>query len=231
MALGKQSACTCLALIVVGFAATVHRLANYTAEFRDPGPVVPLRRATRLNPRDGAAQARLALALLKPTPEVPPTADEGSLYGSDYVLAHPDAEEARAAMDEALRLRPGASETHLAHQAVLMAEGRAEEAIQPGRKAIELAPKLAKGYVELARSHLAAACAQGCGARMDLREEKKSEKRSGKKSALEAREEEARSQEVPRRARRKKSPCLPAARRGCSRSRCRSCRTRWWRAC
>ena len=95
-------------------------------------------------------------------------------------------------MEKALKLSPLLSTSHLAHQAVLMAEGRAEEAIQPGRRALDLDPTSAHAYTAWARSHLLAACAQGCAARESLRTEKRKEKSLGRRSQLEVREEEQR---------------------------------------
>ena len=124
-----------------------------------------------------------------------PNAGADSLYDPDFTLRHPNVAESRKAMEVALKLSPSLSEAHLAHQAVLMAEGRAEEAIQPGRRALDLNPTSAHAYTAWARSHLLAACAQGCAARESLREEKKKEKAAGRaKTQLEAREEEQRTQ-------------------------------------
>ena len=68
----------------------------------------------------------------------------------------------------------------------------AEEAIQPGRRALDLDPTSAHAYTAWARSHLLAACAQGCAARESLRTEKRKEKSLGRRSQLEVREEEQR---------------------------------------
>lgn len=179
-----------VAMLVVAAAALVHKLHAEPVMFKDPTSIPALRESVKVRPNSGALHAQLALKLLQPDERVAPNADETSLYGPDFTLHHPSAVEARKAMEVALKASPTLSEVQLAHQAVLMAEGRAEEAIQPGRKALDLAKDSAHAYAELARSHLLAACAQGCAARMSLRDEKKKEQKAGRKSALEAREEE-----------------------------------------
>ena len=157
-----------------------------------PDEVAILREALATRPTDGELNAKLALKLLAPVDHMAPNIpDDSSIYSEGFTLGHPRADDARKAMEVALRVSPGLSSSHLAHQAVLMAEGRAEEAIQPGRKALDINPHSAHAYTELARSHLLAACAQGCQARESLRREKKEEKKSGRKSALEQREREA----------------------------------------
>lgn len=149
-----------------------------------------LRRAQSERPHDGNVSAQLALALLEPVSEVAPNTADDSLYGPSLTLYHPNVAEARRLVEQALKLSPGATETHLAHQAVMMAEANGEDALQAGRKAVELSPSSAEAYAALARSHLLAACAQGCAARNSLREEKREEKKRGRRSALEAREAE-----------------------------------------
>jgi hypothetical protein len=182
-------------LAVVG-ASVALIAARERSELRDPSSPARLRAALRKAPDDGRIHARLALALLRPTAAIAPNTDDESLYGSDFTLHHPDATEARTAVDAALKATPRALETHLAETAVLMAEGRGEDAIQPGRRAVEAAPKTAHAQVELARAHLLAACAQGCAARESLRVEKRAEQKAGRrKTALEAREEEGRRQQ------------------------------------
>ena len=73
-------------------------------------------------------------------------------------------------------LSPTSAEPQFAHTAVLMAEGRVEEAIQPARRAVELSGENARGYRELARAHLAAGCAMACPP-----QRKPEEKKAGKK--------------------------------------------------
>jgi hypothetical protein len=181
-----------LTFMVGAIAALAHQLRQRPLEIRDPSSPAALRADIARRPSDGVSNARLALALLKPTATVAPNADEASLYGADFTLHHPNVGESRVALEAALKYAPNLAETAQAHQAVLMAEGRAEEAIQPGRRALDLTPTSAHAYAALARAHLLAACAQGCAARMQFRAEKKAEKRAGRKSALEAREESAR---------------------------------------
>ena len=181
-----------LAVLVAYGLQQLGKAPSATADVKeDLSPLPALRRAIAEQPGDGALNAQLALVLLQPVDTVAPNTDEDSLYGPDFTLHHPNVAESRQAMERALKLAPNLPETHLAHQAVLMAEGNGEEAIQPGRKAVELAPTSADAYIALARSHLLAACAQGCNARQSLRAEKKDEKKRGRKSPLEAREEEA----------------------------------------
>ena len=159
-------------------------------------PSLELKEAVLKSPSNGSLQAKLALSLLQPVEDMPPNANAKSLHGAEFTLHHPNVADSRKAMEMALKLAPSNGDTQLAHQAVLMAEGRAEEAIQPGRKAVELLPTSAHAYAQWARAHLLAACAQGCAARQSLRGEKKAEKKAGRrKSALEQRETEAEEQQ------------------------------------
>ena len=162
---------------------------------RDPASPAYLRAALEARPNDGRLHAQLALALLAPIESVAPNTDDESLYGPDFTLYHPNAAEARKALEKALSSAPDILETKLAHTAVLMTEGKGEDAIQPARRAAELSGSSAHGHIENARAHLLAGCAQACSARVSLREEKAAEKKGGKKSALEAREEEGRKQQ------------------------------------
>ena len=139
----------------------------------------------------GRLHAQLAIALLKPLEEVAPNTDESSLYGPDFTLHHPNVAEARKHTDLAIKHAPTVLETQIASTMTLMAEGKGEDAIQPGRRVVDLAPKSADSHILLARAHLLAGCAQGCECRESLRKEKKEERKQGRKSALEAREEEA----------------------------------------
>ena len=156
-------------------------------------PVAGLRRQHSEKPNDSHVSAQLALALLEPVDGIAPNTDESSLYGGGLTIHHPNAAEARQLMERALKDAPRLATVQLAHQAVLMAEGRGEEAIQPGRQAVELAPEADKAAANIAwaRSHLLAACSQGCAARESLRKEKREEKKVGRKSALEQREKSA----------------------------------------
>jgi len=191
----------CSAVVALAVSALFFQLGDQLAsplaedEQASVDPKVGLRHALAERPGDGNVSAALALALLEPG-EVAPNTDEDSLYGGSLTLYHPNLAEARRLMEQALKLAPGAPETHLAHQAVLMSEGNGEDALQAGRKAVELRPDSAEAYAELARSHLLAACAQGCAARNSLRAEKQEEKKRGRKTALEQREaEQAKHQE------------------------------------
>lgn len=201
MMTGKH--CVIGASAALAIAALVQRLTLQTQTVEMDAPrnhfralvgrrqLAQLREAAEVRPGDGAVRAQLALALLEPVDEVAPNTDEESLYGPGLTLIHPNLAESRRLMEEALNLAPDLPETHLAHQAVLTSEGNGEDAIQPGRKAIELTPQSGLAYASLARSHLMAACAQGCQARNDYRRERKAERLSGRKSPLEAREAEA----------------------------------------
>jgi len=173
------------------FGMSASTLGEESAASADSSSLAGLRHELAARPGDGNLSAALVLALLEPVDEVAPNTNENSLYGPSLTLYHPNLAEARRLLEQALQLAPNTPETHLAHQAVLMAEGRGEDAIQVGRKAVELQPETAAAYMELARSHLLAACAQGCAARNSLREEKKEEKKRGRKSALEQREADA----------------------------------------
>jgi tetratricopeptide (TPR) repeat protein len=187
--------CLVGAVLAVAVAAYLHRLKVEPISVRNPFSPAALQESLAKRPSSGPLHAQLALALLQPVDEVAPNAGADSLYDPDFTLHHPNVAESRKAMEVALKLSPSLSEAHLAHQAVLMAEGRAEEAIQPGRRALDLNPTSAHAYTAWARSHLLAACAQGCAARESLREEKKKEKAAGRaKTQLEAREEEQRTQ-------------------------------------
>lgn len=150
-------------------------------------------------PVNGKQQALLALALLRPLESLAPNADNDSLYGSEFTLHHPNVARARAAVDAALAAAPHMLETHQAETAVLMAEGKGEEAIQPGRRAVDAAPtpaQAAQEQIQLARAHLLASCAMSCSARESLRAEKRAEEKAGRrKSALETREDEQRQQQ------------------------------------
>ena len=184
------------AIVACGLAAFLQRLHATPLVVRDPSSPTYLRRAILSSPNDGRLHAQLALSLLAPVETVAPNADDDSLHGGDFTLYHPNVAEARRAMERALKSAPNLLETHLAHTAVLMAEGKGEDAIQPGRKAAELSPKSARGHIENARAHLLAACAQACQARESLRAERKADKAAGRlKSALEEREEKAREQQ------------------------------------
>ena len=141
-----------------------------------PTVISRIQRAVDDDPFNADLQSQLAMAMIEPNETYPATANAESLHGGAFVLDHPAISESRLIMEKALKLMPGSAEPHFAHQAVLMAEGRVEEAIQPGRKAIELSSDSSRGYRELARSHLAAGCAQACAARLMLREEKKLKK-------------------------------------------------------
>jgi len=181
-----------LALVAVAVTTLLHQASRTPLQLLDPSSVAAMRMAAAQRPGDGALQANLALSLLRPSSVAAPNTNEDSLYGPDFTLGHPDMSESRRAMERALRYAPNLAASQAAHQAVLMAEGHAEEAIQPGRRAVELAPTSAAAYIDLARSHLLAACAQGCSARMSLRREKQEDKKRGKaKSALEQREAQA----------------------------------------
>lgn len=181
-------ALTALSLLVAIAAALLHTLSSTPLEVLDPNSTRALKEGITRRPHDGAIHANLALALLRPSDELAPNGDETSLYGADYTLYHPNTAESRREMEKALKLAPNLAAAHLAHQAVLMAEGNGEDAIQPGRRAIELMPNDAESYWALARSHLLAGCAQGCRARMSLREDKKQEKKDGRRTALAQRE-------------------------------------------
>ena len=172
-------------------AVFVQHLAAVPITVRDPNSTGYLRLRIKESPSNGVLQAQLAIALLAPVEEVVPNGDEGSLYGDQFTLYHPNVAEARRALDIAMQRAPQALETDRAHTMVLMAEGHGEDAIQPGRRVVEKAPKSAASHILLARAHLLAGCAQACQCRELLRKEKRSEKRSGRKSALEKREEEA----------------------------------------
>ena len=132
-------------------AVLVDFLQQHPIVIRDPSSPAALREAIARRPSDGASNAKLSLALLRPTVAVAPNADATSLYGGEFTLGHPAVAESRMAMEAALKYSPKLVETQLAHQAVLMVEGRAEEAIQPGRRALDLAPTSADAHAALAR--------------------------------------------------------------------------------
>ena len=199
-----KSATLCLvlpALTVVAVALWLQRLVAEPLQVHDPASPAYLQKAIHANPSNGRLQAQLALSLLAPVEAVAPNADDESLHGGEFTLYHPNMVEARAALDKALKSAPTAIETHMAHTAVLMTEGRGEDAIQPARAAAELAPKWPRAHIDNARAHLLAACAQACEARESLRTEKRAEKKAGKKSALEEREEQAQKQQDMKEAR------------------------------
>ena len=180
------------AIIICLLAAALQKYAAaLPLKIDDPSSPAHLRLEVSAKPTDGRLHAQLAIALLKPLEEVAPNTDESSLYGPDFTLHHPNVAEARKHTDLALKHAPTALETQIASTMTLMAEGKGEDAIQPGRRVVDLAPKSADSHILLARAHLLAGCAQGCECRESLRKEKKEERKQGRKSALEAREEEA----------------------------------------
>ena len=201
--------CSALAALVASAiffqASSLSSLADVVEVAVEPAPGSPalLRQELVERPSDGNLSAVLALALLESTDEIAPNTDADSLYGGKLTLYHPDLAEAKQLVERALKLSPGVPEAHLAHQAVLMAEGNGEDALQAGRKACELRPDSADMYIDLARAHLLAGCAQGCAARNDLRAEKAEEKKRGRRSALEKREADGRKDEERKAAREK----------------------------
>ena len=180
------------AIIICLLAAALQKYAAaLPLKIDDPSSPAHLRLEVSAKPTDGRLHAQLAIALLKPLEEVAPNTDESSLYGPDFTLHHPNVAEARKHTDLAIKHAPTVLETQIASTMTLMAEGKGEDAIQPGRRVVDLAPKSADSHILLARAHLLAGCAQGCECRESLRKEKKEERKQGRKSALEAREEEA----------------------------------------
>ena len=181
-------------LIAVAVAAWLQKLYAEPLVVLDPASPLHLRRELAANPNNGRLQAQLALTLLAPVDSVAPNADEDSLMGGQFTLHHPNAPKAREALEKALKAAPQDLQTHMAHAAVLMAEGKGEDAIQPARRVAEGNPKSAAAHWVNARAHLLAGCAQACEARESLRAEKRAEKKAGRKSALEEREEQAKKQ-------------------------------------
>jgi len=137
-----------------------------------------LRQKLRLKPSNSSLHSKLALQLAyggAAAQEDSASAADQSLH-HPFILNHERLDEMRAISAAALEMAPESTAALRAQMAVLMAEGRAEESLQPGMKAIRIDPNCVDANKELARAHLGAGCAQACQARTIFREEKKKPK-------------------------------------------------------